>query len=141
MNSRYQSEAINLSNKNVKIAIIDDFLDLIENIIIGKSWKPVQTGIKISVLNTITLVHLLFKTGYNFFLTSRLNQDAIENLFSTLRRHGNDNPTALETKRCLRLITLCQFLDTRKTKKNYEDDNDEHYVQFFLSKNQRKEEI
>lgn len=67
MNSRYQSEAINLSNKNVKIAIIDDFLDLIENIIIGKSWKPVQTGIKISVLNTITLVHLLFKTGYNFF--------------------------------------------------------------------------
>lgn len=46
MNSRYQSEAITLSNKNVKIAIIDDFLDLIENIIIGKSWKPVQTGIK-----------------------------------------------------------------------------------------------
>lgn len=59
-------------------------------------------------------------------------------MFSTLRRHGNDNPTALETKRCLQLITLCQFLDTRKTKKNYEDDNDEHYVQFFLSKEPKK---
>lgn len=41
MNSRYQSEAINLSNKNLKIAIIENFLDLIENITIGKSWKPV----------------------------------------------------------------------------------------------------
>lgn len=85
MNSRHQSEALTLSNRNLKITIIDNFLDLIENIIIGKSWKSVQTGIKMSVLNTITLVHLLFKNGCTFFLTSRLNQDAIENLFSTVR--------------------------------------------------------
>lgn len=67
MNSRHQSEAIFLNNKNLKIGILDNFLDLIENIIIGKSWKPVQTGIKMSILNTITLVDLLFKNKYNFF--------------------------------------------------------------------------
>lgn len=138
MNSRYQNEAIFLSNKNLKISILDNFLHLIENIIIGNAWKPVQTGIKISILNTITLVHLLFINGYNYFLTSRLNQDAIENLFSTVRRHGNINPTALEAKRCLRLITICQFIDTQKTKKNYNDDNDKHYIEFFSLKEKKE---
>lgn len=142
MNSRKQNEAITPSNRNLKIDIIDDFLHLIENIIIGNSWKPVQTGIKMSALNTITLTEYLFKNGYLFFLTSRLNQDAIENLFSTLRRKGNINPTALQAKRCLRLVTLCQFIDTQKEKKNYADDDNEYYIDFFSSlTNKNKENV
>lgn len=142
MNSRKQNEAITPSNRNLKIGIIDDFLHLIENIIIGNSWKPVQTGIKMSALNTITLTEYLFKNGYLFFLTSRLNQDAIENLFSTLRRKGNINPTALQAKRCLRLVTLCQFIDTQKEKKNYADDDNEYYIDFFSSLiNKNKENV
>lgn len=131
MNSRYQNEAITLGNKQKKVSIIDDFLYLIEHIVIGGAWKPVQTGIKISALNSICLIDKLFKDDYYYFFTSRLNQDALENLFSTLRRHGNVNPTPLQVKRCLRLITLCQFVDTQKTKRNYDCDNDEYYIDFF----------
>lgn len=61
INSRKQNEAITPSNRNLKIGIIDDFLHLIENIIIGNSWKPVQIGIKMSVLNTITLIEYSLK--------------------------------------------------------------------------------
>lgn len=125
------------------MSIIDNFLYLIEHIVIGGAWKPVQTGIKISVLNSICLIDKLFKDDYYYFFTLnfRLNQDALENLFSTLRRHGNVNPTPLQVKRCLRLITLCQFVDTHKTKRNYDCDNDEHYIDFFntLKKTVNKE--
>lgn len=140
MNGRYQKDAITLGNKQKKVSIIDNFLYLIEHIVIGGAWKPVQTGIKISVLNSICLIDKLFKDDYYFF-TSRLNQDALENLFSTLRRHGNVNPTPLQVKRCLRLVTLCQFVDTHKTNRNYDCDNDEHYIDFFntLKKTLNKE--
>ncbi|XP_024872504.1 uncharacterized protein LOC112455046, partial [Temnothorax curvispinosus] len=96
MNGRYQNDAITPGNKQKKVAIIDNFLYLIEHIVIGGAWKPVQTGIKISALNSMWIVDKLFKDGYHYFFTSRLNQDALENLFSTLRRHGNVNPTALQ---------------------------------------------
>jgi len=49
MNDRYQNDAITLENKQKKVLIIDNFLYLIEHIVIGGAWKPVQTGIKISI--------------------------------------------------------------------------------------------
>ena len=68
MIGRYQNDAITLGNKQKKVSIIDDFLHLIEHIVIRGAWKPVQTGIKISALNSICLIDKLFQDNYYYFL-------------------------------------------------------------------------
>lgn len=131
MNGRNQSNTITNENKHHKLSIIDNFLFLIEKMDLGGTWKPVQTGLKISCLNSTILINRNLEQGYKYFHTSRLNQDAIENLFSTIRRHGNTNPTALQVKTCLRLITISQFTNPKDLKNNYNLDDDEIYNDFF----------
>lgn len=77
------------------------------------------------------IVSKLLNTGYKYVLTSKLNQDAIENVFSVIRRHSNINPTALQFVRCLKWLTVSQFIDSRKRKHMYEEDSDKYYVDLF----------
>ncbi|KAH7967961.1 hypothetical protein HPB52_004402 [Rhipicephalus sanguineus] len=49
-------------------------------------WKPSQAGLLISTTVVIRLQDILLSSeGYNFFLTSRLLQECLENLFSRVR--------------------------------------------------------
>jgi len=54
--------------------------------------------------------------GYDFVLTHRFNQDALENVFSQVRRRGGTTPSALACLRALKIITISRFvLDVKKS--------------------------
>ena len=74
------------------------------------SWKPIQTGILVSTQSLLDLFASLVASGlYNYLMTSRLTQDALENLFSQIRGRGNAHPTPVHFRHCLRLISISQF--------------------------------
>ena len=54
-------------------------------------WKPVQTGIQLST-RTVTDMHLVVSGDSKLLLTSHLNQDAVENVFSQVRGKGATHP-------------------------------------------------
>ena len=62
------------------------------------SKKPFQTGILVSIKSTLSLYKDIKSEGIDFWLTSRINQDGLENIFSTLRLMGgsNSHPSSLE---------------------------------------------
>ena len=60
--------------------------------------KPFQTGIIVSIRATTELFRELKNEGISYLLTSRLNQDCIENVFSQIRQMGGhySHPTSVE---------------------------------------------
>nr|XP_054926307.1 uncharacterized protein LOC129384716 [Dermacentor andersoni] len=76
----------------------------------GKSsWKPVQTGAVLSTLCALKLRQCyIVEQKFKFLLLSRLSQDALENLFSTIRLKA-PVPRAREFKTTFRIIVLEQF--------------------------------
>ncbi|EZA51541.1 hypothetical protein X777_09788 [Ooceraea biroi] len=70
-----------------------------------------------------------FEGKYKFLLGSRLNQDALENIFSQIRKRAGMKPSALNVLKVLKLICLSQFMsDTKNT--NYSTDNDLHLLDY-----------
>lgn len=63
----------------------------------------------------LELVPIILKiTGVSFFLSSKLNQDPLENFFGCIRQHGgvNNNPTimeAMKSTQSLRVINLVKM--------------------------------
>ncbi|KAH7978779.1 hypothetical protein HPB49_006736 [Dermacentor silvarum] len=81
-----------------------------------------QTGV-ILATTSVLLQQALFLEKYNFkfLLLSRFGQDALENLFSTLRCK-NPVPRVLEFKFSLRAATMAQFLRPSKDGSYTEED-------------------
>ena len=73
-----------------------------------KSKKPFQKGIIISIESILSLYEEMKTEGYSYLLTSRLNQDCLENLFSRIRGMGSNNshPTPVEAMNRVRLLTI-----------------------------------
>ena len=63
--------------------------------------------------------------GYKFLLTSRLNQDCIENMFSIIRGKGGnrDNPDPQQFRAAFRQVAVDQLLKS-SDKGNCQDDLD-----------------
>jgi hypothetical protein len=82
---------------------------------VNKTWKPIQTGL-VMASKTLLDMHTDFvQTGYyKFLLSSRLTQDALENLFSQIRGRGDSHPTPVKLRHSLRLISISQFTKTPK---------------------------
>lgn len=55
--------------------------------------------------------HMKDSTGTRFLFTNRLNQDVVENLFSTIRRKCGcrDNPSAKEFRCAFRMVTIVEL--------------------------------
>ena len=72
--------------------------------------KPFQCGILISIKSTISLYRELKTEGASFLLTSRINQDGLENLFSTVRLMGGNNshPSSVEVSNILRKLCITE---------------------------------
>ena len=94
-------------------------------------WKPIQTGIILATNNVISLSERILREGVAFLLTSRLTQDCLENLFSTVRK-GNPIPTAIEFQKHLKIITIAQYLRTPKSGSYLDDDST--YLADYLEK-------
>ncbi|GBN00918.1 hypothetical protein AVEN_8386-1 [Araneus ventricosus] len=102
------------------------YVNLKSNLKIGIRgvWKPVQAGIALTTTSMLALQEMFLKDrNFKFILLSRFSQDAIENLFSTIRLK-NPVPIFKEFKTCLRLIFLSQYF-TSGVKGNSFSDTDE----------------
>jgi hypothetical protein len=92
------------------------------------TWKPVQNGIQLSTSTIIDLHRTLVVSGDSkFLLTSRLNQDALENVFSQVRGKGDTHPSVVNFRYNLRAVCLSQFMSVPKTA-SYHADNTPHLL-------------
>ena len=131
MSSHHPVQALSkfsVEKYNASITFLSDIIELFQQIG-NKSWKPVQTGAIISTQSVLDLQKVLLDDcNFKFFLTSRLSQDCLENLFSCIRSK-NPVPTPLEFKHHLRLITVAQYLKPSENG-SYEQDEDNMIVDF-----------
>jgi hypothetical protein len=118
-NARSRREAL-YSKSGTKVKSLLLMMEIIPKLTFSSSsrqssWKPIQTGILVSTQSLLDLFASLVASGsYNYLLTSRLTQDALENLFSQIRGRGNSHPTPVHFRHCLRLISISQFLAVPK---------------------------
>lgn len=91
-------------------SLFDEVYDTIFNMRCnGKnSLQIFQKGILMYINGTRYLLKILKEYGLNYLLTTKINQDALENLFSQVRSRGglNDHPTPLNALYRLRMIVL-----------------------------------
>lgn len=79
-------------------------------------------------LSVLQLQEICFNDfKFKYFLLSRFSQDAIENLFSTIRLK-NPVPDAKEFKTCLRVIIRTQFFKSGIKGSYFEDDYDDFNI-------------
>ncbi|CAL1289415.1 unnamed protein product [Larinioides sclopetarius] len=114
--------------KNQKI-IIDKLKSCIENLVISKTFKktkkvtlvkrkekiffPFQKGFLMTIASLYGLYEDLMPLDVKFILTSRLNQDCLENFFSKIRGVGHfyDHPLPSEVRHRIRLLLLGKNVD------------------------------
>ena len=70
--------------------------------------KPFQGGILVSIRSTLALYEELKEENMDFFLTTRVNQDCLENIFSSVRSMGGHgtHPTPIEAINRIRKLCL-----------------------------------
>ena len=68
---------------------------------------PFQAGILVSIKSIFELYDELKKEGASYILTSRVNQDILENTFSKVRYMGGNNTHPTAANVCDRLRMLC----------------------------------
>lgn len=131
MSSRHPVMALSKSKPDKyaeAVAFLRSFAYLIKSISAGQGqWKPVQSGIILSTHSVLELAECLLPKQ-SFLLTSRLTQDCLENLFSSVR-YKNPNPTCREFRFALKTIMVAQFLAI-STSGNYEQDDREYMAEF-----------
>lgn len=142
MSSRHPSTALSLEHMEEYHAAID-VLRLASETIRGTNmgstsqWKPSQAGLLIATTVILRLQDLLLRSeGYQFFLTSRLLQDCLENLFSVVRLR-KPVPSAYDMKCALKLVCVSQFFHTPSTT-SYDVD-DAQYLIDLLSAGRQEE--
>ena len=115
------------------VNFLSGFSSLIASSRIGEKgdWKPVRSGIRLSTQSILQLAEDLLVNS-PFILTSRLSQDCLENLFSSIRLK-NPVPSPLEFEHSLKLVTVVQFLRTA-TQGNYDQDDSEYLAEFLGKK-------
>lgn len=120
------------------VTFLKGFMKLFQNLNIRKAgqadaFKPVQAGVLITTASAIHLQKkLLEEYKFRFVLLSRLSQDALENLFSTVRRK-HPVPRPLEFKSTLRIITLAQFFNPSRHG-SYEHDDSVDLLEYIASR-------
>ena len=69
--------------------------------------KPFQKGLLVSIRSIIELFKELKSDGLQYLLTTRVNQDVLENSFSSLRYMGGNNTHPSASNFCERICLLC----------------------------------
>lgn len=116
MSSRHLGLALskaNIQKYDQEIQFLQNVVDIFYALRIGKEggWKPVQTGVILCTLSVISLSDELLAGGLEFLMTSRLTQDCLENLFSTIRSKSS-TPSVVQFRDSLKIVTVAQFLKT-----------------------------
>ncbi|KFM75205.1 Transposable element P transposase, partial [Stegodyphus mimosarum] len=86
------------------------FYELCDNMRVGKTKHllPFQKGFMMSIRSLLGLFSDMKQFGVKYLLTSKLNQDCLENLFSRIRGLGHfyDHPLPVDVKYRMRLLLL-----------------------------------
>jgi len=110
-------------NSVAKVEILKLMLSLAANLrfrshvhsSVSSTWKPIQTSLMMACKSLLDMQdHFVQCAYYRFLLTSRLTQDALENLFSQIRGRGDSHPTPVKFRHNLRLFSISQFTKTPK---------------------------
>jgi len=110
-------------------------ITITENIVFGYGWKPLNTGIIMTTLSIIGICETLFNNSFDFIISHRLTQDAVENIFSQIRRKAGATPTAFQCLQALKLISTSQFISD-VNRSNYCNENDIYLINFFKKSGQ-----
>ena len=91
----YETEQLNALDEMMKLVSNMFFVNKKGNLF----RKPFQSGIIVSIKLIKALFNELKEEGIEYFLTTRANQDCIENFFSCVRAMGGNNshPSPVET--------------------------------------------
>lgn len=143
MSNRKICLALSLKNFDKYIETISFLIkaiDIFSKLKVGDAgiWKPFQTSVLLSTKTVLDLSsYLLLDRGYDFFFTSRLTQDCLENLFSLIRLR-NVVPNAVQVQNYLKLIMVSRFTKYVKSS-NYADGELAFVSNFFelLKKNKK----
>jgi len=93
-------------------------------------WKPIQTGVRLSISTVLDLFDDLVVNGsYKYLMTGRLTQDCVENLFSQIRSRGDIHPKPVHLRHSIRLICLSQYMHVSSAT-SYEHDTDTYFLDF-----------
>lgn len=95
-----------------------------------------KKGWLLTINTTIQLWEYLQKEGQQFLLTNRLNQDCLENSFSSIRRMGGfrDNPDCAQFESAMRSVMTHNLLKSSSLS-NCEDDTDDILATVLISEN------
>ncbi|XP_075752306.1 uncharacterized protein LOC142818019 [Rhipicephalus microplus] len=141
MSSRHPSVALSLRDMrryHESIELLNSALEVFQGMKMGSKaqWKPSQAGFLITTKVVLRLQDILLRSeGYEFFLTSRILQDCLENLFSVVRIR-KPVPNAYDLKCALKLVCVSQFLHAPGTS-SYEVD-DAKYLADMLAKGKQE---
>jgi len=89
-----------------------------------------QKALLMHINGTRQLLNILKEHGLKYLLTSKINQDALENLFGQVRSRGglNDHPSPLNALYRLRMIILGKNPGVVSTSSNTSDNNQEEFI-------------
>lgn len=132
MNARHKEAAQFRGKETAGTQILLEMLHVIKDLSFDgkKTWKPIQTGIQLSTTVALQLSQEVMSTHkLQYFLTGRLSQDHVENLFSQTRGQGVMHPSCSVFRQALRLVTVAQYLQVSKGAA-YEDDGCTYLVDY-----------
>lgn len=144
MNSRVPNTSIDLQcGYGIKLEKQKEklikYMTVIENMkcVNKKSLQIFQKGVIMSTKSIISMFDdLKIDMGITYILTSKLNQDSLENFFSLVRSGGglNDHPTPLECIYRMRMIVLGKNTGRLRTNTNTKETRDEFLLGQVLKK-------
>lgn len=123
------------------ISHIKMMIDVFKNMRVGLKgrWKPIQTGVIMVSKAMLDMVHkLLSEKDFQFVMTSRFSQDALENTFSLVRLK-KPLPLPKQVKYALRSISISQFMKEQKNS-NYDFDDGHHLADFLIKPEEKESE-
>ncbi|CAI6355295.1 unnamed protein product [Macrosiphum euphorbiae] len=95
---------------------------------IGKnSLQIFQKGFLMHINGTKQILQILKENGLNYLLTSKINKDALQNLFDQIYS-GGDHPSPLNALSRLRMIFLGKYPGIVSNKSNTNDNNHEEFI-------------
>nr|AAK08181.1 putative transposase [Drosophila helvetica] len=122
--------------------VLEKMSKIMSSEILGKSRKlPFQKGILVNNASLDGLyIYLKDKYKMEYLLTSRLNQDIVDNFFGAMRSRGGqfDHPTPLQFKYRLKKYLIAKNTELLRNTGNVEEDNFDSWLNLdFSSKSLR----
>lgn len=133
MSARHYSLGITSQNYEETYDILTEMMEIMRKAKFGHEgrWKPFQRGFIISTTSILEISEYLLKEKqFSYVLPGRVEQDCLENLFSTIRS-GNPKRNALQIRDSIKQITVSEYLSPPLRHSAYQWDDSE-FVNNFL---------